>query len=94
MDCDQLWLFLRPIRVLFGIATWLSFFLKKNLNIIFASNYFFVFLNSFDMLMSKINFKKLDKNIFLLYLQVKNILKSNCYNNVKHYLGYEEDNRQ
>ena len=43
--------------------------------------------------MSKINFKKLDKNIFLLYLQVKNILKSNCYNNVKHYLGYEEDNR-
>jgi len=36
-------------------------------------------MNSFDMYISKINFKKLKIYIILTYFQVKNILKSNIY---------------
>jgi len=43
---------------------------------------FLVFLNNFDALISKIIFF-LKKNIILIYLLVKNILKNNCKHTAK-----------
>ena len=50
----------------------LDYYLKKK------QIYFKIFLNYFNMLISKIK-----KNIILLYFQVKNILKNNLYHNFK-----------
>jgi len=55
------------------------FYLKFFLKLIF-----FVFLNRFEVLMLKKNFKK---NFILTYFQVKNNLKINRHHNIKHYLN-------
>jgi hypothetical protein len=44
---------------------------------------FLVFLDRFDVLISKMNFKKW-KNIILMYFQVKKTLKNNLYHTPKH----------
>jgi len=41
----------------------------------------FIILESFYVLVSKINFK--NKNIILIYFQIKNTLKNNYYHNTK-----------
>jgi hypothetical protein len=52
---------------------------KKNWNffIFFQINIFLVFSNNFNVLISKMIFKKIKIYIILIYFQVKNILKSN-----------------
>jgi len=45
---------------------------------------FLIFLYYFDVLMSKINFKKIKKNIILMHFQVKSILKNNRNHIPKH----------
>ena len=44
----------------------------KVLYFLFTSNYIFYFFYYFNMIMSKINFKKNIKNIILIYFQIKN----------------------
>jgi hypothetical protein len=48
---------------------------------------FFMFLNHFNMLMSKINLKI--KNIILIYFQTINTLKNNYNYNTKYYHHYQ-----
>jgi hypothetical protein len=48
--------------------------------------FIFVFLDHFNVLMSKIIFKKLKKYIILMYFRVKNTLKNNRYHNSKYSL--------
>ena len=48
--------------------------------------FIFVFLDHFNVLMSKIIFKKLKKYIILMYFRVKNTLKNNRYHNSKYFL--------
>jgi len=55
--------------------------LLKNKKIILQINYL-VFLDCFDVLMSKINLYK--KNIILMHFQAKNTLKNNLYHTLKH----------
>jgi hypothetical protein len=44
-----------------------------------------MFLDHFNVLMSKINLNK--KNIILIYFKIKNILKSNHFHNIKYYFN-------
>jgi hypothetical protein len=44
---------------------------SKNIKFFFPLNYFYIFLNSFILLMLK--------NIILIYFQIKNTLKNNYY---------------
>ena len=46
--------------------------------------FIFVFLDHFDILMSKIIFKKLKKYIILIHFRVKITLKNNRYHNSKY----------
>jgi hypothetical protein len=46
----------------------------------------FLFLDHFDMLILKINLRKI-KKIILMHFQTKNTLKNNCYHNVKQALS-------
>jgi hypothetical protein len=60
----------------------LKVFLKKIKFFLFFSFlqiniFFFIFSDNFDMLISKIIFKKYKKNIILKYFQVNNTLKDN-----------------
>jgi len=48
---------------------------------------FLVFLDYFNILISKINFKNKNKNIISIHFQVKNTLKNKCYHNTKHALS-------
>ena len=45
--------------------------------------YFFKFLDYFDVLILKINFKKLKKYYLYAFLRKKNTLKNNRYHNIK-----------
>jgi hypothetical protein len=56
------------------------FFKKK---IIILILFFLYFFDRFDVLISKIIFKK-RKNFILMYFRAKNTLKNNCYHTLKH----------
>jgi len=62
----------------------LFFFLLK-FNIFFQIS-FLVFFYCFDVLMSKINIKKI-KNIILIHFKIKNTLKTNLNYAIKHFLS-------
>jgi hypothetical protein len=57
-------------------------FLRSN-HIFENFEFFFMFLDLFDVLVSKINFFK-KKNIILMHFQVKSTLNNNIYHNPKH----------
>jgi hypothetical protein len=61
------------------------FFFFFNL-IFFFQISFLVFFYCFDVLMSKINIKKI-KNIILIHFKIKNILKNNFNYAIKHFLS-------
>jgi len=63
-------------------------FLKK-LNLFFAKNYFFMLLDHFNELVSKMIFLKMKKNTILMHFRAKSILKSNRYHTLKHHLQTE-----
>ena len=50
----------------------------------FILNYYFMILDCFDVLMSKINLKN-KKKIIMIHLKKKNILKNNNYHILKYY---------
>jgi hypothetical protein len=52
----------------------------------YVVTFIFVFLDHFDVLMSKIIFKKLKIYIILMHFRVKNTLKNNRYHNSKYSL--------
>jgi hypothetical protein len=54
----------------------------------FASIFFYIdFLDHFDVLISKVNFKK-EKNIILMFFPAKNTSKSNYYHTLKYPLKH------
>jgi hypothetical protein len=60
---------------IFGKAGGLTF-LKF---LVFLKKIFFIFLDCFDVLISRIYFKKIKKYIILMYFRGKSILKNNRY---------------
>jgi hypothetical protein len=70
---------------LFRIKIEAVFFFFFNL-IFFFQISFLVFFYCFDVLMSKINIKKI-KNIILIHFKIKNILKNNFNYAIKHFLS-------
>jgi hypothetical protein len=49
-----------------------------------------MFLDCFDVLVLKIIFLNKIKNIILMYFQVKNTFKNNCYHILNHLLNRKE----
>jgi hypothetical protein len=63
----------RPcVPVEMGLVDWLLFFLELWLKYYLFKIIFLMFLNCFDVYISKINFKK-KNNIILIYFQIKNV---------------------
>jgi hypothetical protein len=75
---------LKSYYCLFRIKIEAVFFLLK-FNIFFQIS-FLVFFYCFDVLMSKINIKKI-KNIILIHFKIKNTLKTNLNYAIKHFLS-------